>query len=56
MEQRNFINSEIIKPSLMTSKKLSFTRINVMLVLGAIASVSVAIPVTMSLISQKQKK
>lgn len=51
MEQRNFINSEIIKPSLITSEKLSFTRI--MLVLGAIASVSVAIPVTMSLISHK---
>lgn len=53
MEQRNYINYEIIKPSLVTSKKLSFTRINLMIVLGAIASVSVAIPVTMSLISNK---
>ena len=51
MEQRKIINSDIIKPSLMTNKKLSFSRI--MLVLGAIASVSVAIPVTMSLISHK---
>jgi len=53
MEQKSFFNSETIKPSIAASKKLSFAKINLMLVLGAIATVGVAIPITISLISHK---
>ena len=53
MEQKNFIHSETINPNISVGKKLSFARINVMLVLGEIAVVTAAIPVGVALINKK---
>lgn len=53
MEQKNFGRPQTIKHSISVSNKLSFARINVMLVLGGIAVVTAAIPIGVALITHK---